>query len=83
MLVLLHSVQMCKIPQLGQRLDLLLSIRELPESIRDLEPVSAGALLECLGSWQLDERGPKHLSAGFKAVHFGRINFGFFSHLCV
>lgn len=36
---------MCKIPQLGQRLDLLLSVRELPESIRDLEPVSAGALL--------------------------------------
>ncbi|XP_041334337.1 formin-like protein 13 [Pyrgilauda ruficollis] len=32
-------LEMCKIPQLGQRLDLLLSIRELPESIRDLEPL--------------------------------------------
>ncbi|XP_005423693.2 formin-like protein 19 [Geospiza fortis] len=34
-------LEMCKIPQLGQRLDLLLSIRELPESIRDLEPLIA------------------------------------------
>ncbi|XP_074409882.1 uncharacterized protein LOC106629490 [Zonotrichia albicollis] len=32
-------LEMCKIPQLGQRLDLLLSVRELPESIRDLEPL--------------------------------------------
>ncbi|XP_015503402.1 formin-F-like [Parus major] len=31
--------EMCKIPQLGQRLDLLLRVRELPESIRDLEPL--------------------------------------------
>ncbi|OWK54508.1 hypothetical protein RLOC_00006962 [Lonchura striata] len=31
--------KMCKIPQLGRRLDLLLSVRELPESIRDLEPL--------------------------------------------
>ncbi|XP_066055233.1 uncharacterized protein [Chamaea fasciata] len=32
-------LEMCKIPQLGQRLDLLLSVRELPQSIRDLEPL--------------------------------------------
>uniref|UniRef100_A0A8B9S2F6 Uncharacterized protein n=1 Tax=Apteryx owenii TaxID=8824 RepID=A0A8B9S2F6_APTOW len=32
-------LEMCKIPHLGQRLDLLLTIRELPVSIRDLEPL--------------------------------------------
>ncbi|KAJ7417130.1 formin-H-like protein [Willisornis vidua] len=32
-------LEMCKIPHLGQRLDLLLTLRELPESIRDLEPL--------------------------------------------
>lgn len=37
---LFNSVQMCKIPHLGQRLDLLLAIRELPVSMGDLEPVS-------------------------------------------
>ncbi|XP_010186060.1 PREDICTED: uncharacterized protein LOC104543205, partial [Mesitornis unicolor] len=31
--------KMCKIPHLGQRLDLLLTIRELPVSMRDLEPL--------------------------------------------
>ncbi|XP_031983219.1 formin-F-like isoform X1 [Corvus moneduloides] len=38
-------LEMCKIPQLGQWLDLLLSVRELPESIRDLEPVCAFQLI--------------------------------------
>lgn len=38
--ILFNSMQMCKIPHLGQRLDLLLTIRELPVSMRDLEPVS-------------------------------------------
>lgn len=37
---LFNFMQMCKIPHLGQRLDLLLTIRELPVSMRDLEPVS-------------------------------------------
>ncbi|XP_008936063.1 PREDICTED: formin-like protein 17, partial [Merops nubicus] len=32
-------LEMCKIPHLGQRLDLLLTIRELPVSMRDLEPL--------------------------------------------
>ncbi|XP_053937492.1 uncharacterized protein LOC104057393 isoform X1 [Cuculus canorus] len=32
-------LEMCKIPHLGQRLDLLLTIRELPQSMRDLEPL--------------------------------------------
>ncbi|XP_027737020.1 disheveled-associated activator of morphogenesis 2-like [Empidonax traillii] len=32
-------LEMCKIPHLGQRLDLLLTVRELPESMRDLEPL--------------------------------------------
>ncbi|XP_068768552.1 uncharacterized protein [Struthio camelus] len=32
-------LEMCKIPHLGQRLDLLLSLRELPVSMRDLEPL--------------------------------------------
>uniref|UniRef100_A0A8B9ESA8 Uncharacterized protein n=1 Tax=Anser cygnoides TaxID=8845 RepID=A0A8B9ESA8_ANSCY len=32
-------LEMCKIPHLGQRLDLLLTIRELPMSMRDLEPL--------------------------------------------
>ncbi|XP_071429254.1 uncharacterized protein [Pithys albifrons albifrons] len=32
-------LEMCKIPHLGQRLDLLLTLRELPESIKDLEPL--------------------------------------------
>ncbi|KAL2297115.1 hypothetical protein Nmel_015173 [Mimus melanotis] len=32
-------LEMCRIPQLAQRLDLLLSVRELPGSIRDLEPL--------------------------------------------
>ncbi|XP_010079842.1 PREDICTED: formin-H-like, partial [Pterocles gutturalis] len=31
--------EMCKIPHLAQRLDLLLTIRELPVSMRDLEPL--------------------------------------------
>ncbi|XP_039353307.1 delphilin-like isoform X2 [Mauremys reevesii] len=33
-------LEMCKIPHLGQRLDLLLTIRELPVCIGDLEPLS-------------------------------------------
>ncbi|XP_032304474.1 delphilin-like isoform X2 [Coturnix japonica] len=32
-------LEMCKIPHLGQRLDLLLAIRELPVSMGDLEPL--------------------------------------------
>ncbi|XP_009077966.1 PREDICTED: protein diaphanous homolog 3-like, partial [Acanthisitta chloris] len=32
-------LEMCKIPHLGQRLDLLLTLRELPVSMRDLEPL--------------------------------------------
>ncbi|KAK4812886.1 hypothetical protein QYF61_024242 [Mycteria americana] len=32
-------LEMCKIPHLGQRLDLLLTVRELPVSMRDLEPL--------------------------------------------
>ncbi|KAM8996375.1 uncharacterized protein PRD47_013118 isoform 4-T4 [Ara ararauna] len=32
-------LEMCKIPHLGVRLDLLLAIRELPVSMRDLEPL--------------------------------------------
>lgn len=38
-----HSVsllQMCNIPQLSTQLDLLLTLRELPISIDDLQPVS-------------------------------------------
>ncbi|PKU35220.1 hypothetical protein llap_14476 [Limosa lapponica baueri] len=31
--------KMCKIPHLSQRLDLLLTVRELPVSMRDLEPL--------------------------------------------
>ncbi|XP_014799144.1 PREDICTED: formin-H-like [Calidris pugnax] len=32
-------LEMCKIPHLSQRLDLLLTVRELPVSMRDLEPL--------------------------------------------
>ncbi|XP_068006074.1 formin-H-like isoform X2 [Melanerpes formicivorus] len=32
-------LEMCKIPHLGQRLDLLLTVRELPMSMKDLEPL--------------------------------------------
>lgn len=32
-------LEMCKIPHLGQRLDLLLAVRELPVSMGDLEPL--------------------------------------------
>lgn len=72
---------MCKIPQLGQRLDLLLSVRELPESIRDLEPVSAGVISTCQG----DRRGQttsEQISELCTLGGFFRFLF-FFPHLCV
>ncbi|KAJ6665706.1 hypothetical protein lerEdw1_002076 [Lerista edwardsae] len=48
----LHTVdqfmlEMCKIPNLGQKLDLLLSVRELPSSIADLEPLINQKIRAC------------------------------------
>ncbi|KAG6938629.1 hypothetical protein G0U57_005892 [Chelydra serpentina] len=40
-------LEMCKIPHLGQRLDLLLTIRELPVCIGDLEPLINQKIRAC------------------------------------
>lgn len=60
---------MCKIPHLGQRLDLLLTIRELPVSMRDLEPVSNTIYSVFVTKiYWLDGRGPSGLNADFRLV---------------
>ncbi|XP_053106138.1 uncharacterized protein LOC128324941 isoform X2 [Hemicordylus capensis] len=40
-------LEMCKIPNLGQKLDLLLSVRELPSSMADLEPLINQKIRAC------------------------------------
>lgn len=74
-----NSMQMCKIPHLSQRLDLLLTVRELPVSMRDLEPVSNMTPSQCVCNLNLPlrQQRAKWPQCRLQSCVVGEVFFGF------